>query len=390
MYRCLSQCRQIYAAQLDDLPPDARDVARRASVAGRRFQVGALPSLGTTDKGLEPLRRRELVTGPINETLLGDGFAYRHALLRDAGYASLARADRARLHVRLARWIEQAAGDRSAEVAEQIATHYAAALESVPALARYVDEGLDRAQTQRLAADWYERAGEAALSLAAHDAARQLLRSCIDLTPEQDFIGLARRWERLADATAFAADMTEGATAYQQAIDYYRLALADGRPPVALEGLARATASLTSVWYQQLRFDELRDLADKTLNELPDADPGSQSRLVVARARGAIGAGGSTPQVRKRYRAWRCLGKPDRRCPAHPRRATDTDVGHVRDGRCEAAMHGSTSRIARPSWATHTGQCQRSSTRPFIPSMTSRATRARQCARLANWPSHAA
>ena len=80
--------QQIYAAQLDDLPPDARRLARRASVAGRRFAVRALEPLGAARDGLEPLRRRELVNGPLNDPLLGDAFAYRHALLRDAGYAS--------------------------------------------------------------------------------------------------------------------------------------------------------------------------------------------------------------------------------------------------------------------------------------------------------------
>ena len=39
--------QSIYAAQLDDLPADARLIARRASVAGRRFPVRALEPLGT-------------------------------------------------------------------------------------------------------------------------------------------------------------------------------------------------------------------------------------------------------------------------------------------------------------------------------------------------------
>src|SRR4029079_15916164 len=104
--------QSIHAAQLDDLPADARLLARRASVAGRRFPVNALESLGV-EQGLEPLRRRDLIAGPLAEPVVGDAFAYRHALLRDAGYASLARAERARLHVRLARWLEGAAGERT-------------------------------------------------------------------------------------------------------------------------------------------------------------------------------------------------------------------------------------------------------------------------------------
>jgi class 3 adenylate cyclase/tetratricopeptide (TPR) repeat protein len=289
--------QQIYAAQLDDLPPDARRVARRASVAGRRFPVRALEPLEASNEGIEPLRRRELVSGPLSEPLLGDAFAYRHALLRDAGYASLARAERARLHTRLARWLEQAAGERSAEVAEQIAGHYAAAFESAPALAATIDDGLDRAEARRLAADWYERAGQAAFALSAHDAARQLLRRAIDLTPESMTLDLARRWERFADATAYAADMTEGATAYEKAIELYRSSLETERNASTIASLARATATLGNVWYQQLRFGESRDLADRMLTELTDADGGSRSRLLVARGMGALGAGGASPAI---------------------------------------------------------------------------------------------
>ncbi|MBA2644649.1 MAG: AAA family ATPase, partial [Solirubrobacterales bacterium] len=55
----------IYAAQLDDLPPDARMVARRGSVAGRRVPVSAFHSLDLDDhrQGLEVLRRRTFAFG---------------------------------------------------------------------------------------------------------------------------------------------------------------------------------------------------------------------------------------------------------------------------------------------------------------------------------------
>ena len=197
--------------------------------------------------------------------MVGDAFAYRHALLRDAGYASLARAERARLHVRLARWLEGAAGDRTDEVAEAIAGHYAAALESAPALAREVDEGLDRPTTQALAAGWFERAGTAALNVSAQDAARTLYRRAIDLTAEDDTLNAAHRWELLGDATAYAADMDEGGADFERAIDLYRQAVAaapdDAARAAAKSGLARAVAALGDVWYQQLRFAESRDLA---------------------------------------------------------------------------------------------------------------------------------
>ena len=205
----------------------------------------------------------------------------------------------------------------------------------------------------RLAADWYERAGQGTLALSAHDAARQLLRRSIALTPEDQRLEQARRWERLGDATAFAADMDEGAAAYQKAIDLYRAAMgaiergfnlganslegagqmmlkklaplaslspeaaaalersaremsagadelrAGGRElrdelGEARSGLARSTAALAGVWYGQLRFADAEKLAAETRSELADADDLSRARLLVAEAHGAIGARGPT------------------------------------------------------------------------------------------------
>jgi class 3 adenylate cyclase len=293
--------QSIYAAQLDDLPPAARLLARRASVAGRRFPVRALESLGAggdnataAGAGLDPLLRRDLVSGPLSEPVVGDAFAYRHALLRDAGYASLARAERARLHVRLARWLEQAAGMQADEIAESIAGHYAAALDSAPALAREIDGGMDRAAVQLLAGAWFERAGRAALGLSAHEAARVLLRRAIDLTAAEAHLERAQRWELLAEATAYAADMDEGAAAFEQAIELYRQAIgADGGDSdAARRGLARAVAALCDVMYQQLRFAAAGDLAAEVIGELGVPDDGSLSRLLYARAMGRQGAGG--------------------------------------------------------------------------------------------------
>ncbi len=345
--------QSIYAAQLDDLPPAARRLARRASVAGRRFPVAALEPLGAdADDGLQPLRRRALVVGPVEEPVWGVAFSYRHALLRDAGYASLARAERARLHVRLARWLEAAAGEHGDEVAEQIATHYSAALASAPALAREIDDGVDRDAVRRRAAHWFERAGQGSLALSAHDAARQLLRQSIDLTPDETAFDKARRWKRLGDATAFAADMDEGSAAYRKAMEFYRAAIAKAgggfdagsdallraadrmsrgaewlasiSPEGAAEmntgasqlraasnevqagqnelvyslaearsGLASTAAELANVMYQQLQFEEATAMAGSVIDEVgDDVEPGPMAELLHSRAKGALGAHG--------------------------------------------------------------------------------------------------
>ena len=92
---------------------------RRASVAGRQFPTAALEALGSDGhEGLDVLARRGIVGTPIADPVLGQSFVFRHALLRDVGYASLARAERAVLHVRMARWLEGRGRERPAEIAE--------------------------------------------------------------------------------------------------------------------------------------------------------------------------------------------------------------------------------------------------------------------------------
>src|SRR6185295_16443926 len=97
----------IYAGQLDDLPPAARTVARRAAVAGRRFPFAALEPLSVSEpaEGVATLVQRALVSEAVDDPILGSSHVYRHALLRDAGYASLARGERSTLHARFADWL---------------------------------------------------------------------------------------------------------------------------------------------------------------------------------------------------------------------------------------------------------------------------------------------
>jgi class 3 adenylate cyclase/tetratricopeptide (TPR) repeat protein len=270
----------MYSAQIDDLAPAARLAARRGAVAGRRFPFAALDPLGVpeAEAAVEVLRQRAMVAGPFDDSLLGAGYAYRHALLRDAGYASLALSERARLHVRLARWLEAVAGERSGEIAEVIANHYSAALESAPTLQQEIAEGLDRATATREAARWFERAAEAALAMAAHDAARALYRRALRLIPDDAVPDRARLLERLGSATAFASDMDEGGHALEESLRLYRSLFAEARG-----GLAKTLSSLGLVWNQQLRFKDASRLAEDGLETIRPGDDLETARLFYLR-----------------------------------------------------------------------------------------------------------
>jgi hypothetical protein len=286
----------IYAAQLDDLPNDARDVARKGSVAGRRFPVGALESLDAASSagpGIEVLARRALVAGPTVDPLVGRTYAYRHALLRDAGYASLSRSDRARLHVRLARWLESTVRPDQPQIAELIGVQYEQALESAPALSGELGEGLSRSDVASLAARWLEEAARWASGIAALEAARSLFARSLSLTPEGQPLVRARRLLALGEATSFGADMDEGLLRVQEAMAAFRaLMTASDAPPDQIEeardGYARAATLVGRVYGQQLRFHDMVELADRVLGEIGDRNDTATARMQVT---GALGRG---------------------------------------------------------------------------------------------------
>lgn len=259
----------IYAAQLDDLPAEARLLARRGSVAGRRLPTGALGALRVeSSEGLDALRRRALLAGPLHDPVTGEAYAYRHALLRDAGYASLARAERARLHLVMAGWLESVAGERVDMVAEAIAEHCASAFDSRPSLA--AEELPPRSTLAALAADWYERAAEAALRLAAHDAATRLFRRSIELSDGTAPIDLARRRRRLGEVLAASADLDAGIAELAAALD----ACPDDPPSLAASAYALARACM-----QQIRFADAERLTSETLSRLADEPDALRARL---------------------------------------------------------------------------------------------------------------
>ena len=120
--------KALLAARLEGLPEDERNVARRASVIGRSFEVAALGALDAArssdvNRSLLALVRKELLRPDRAELTVGDAFRFRHVLIRDAAYDALSKADRATLHERVAGWLERAAGDRLPEVQEILAFH---------------------------------------------------------------------------------------------------------------------------------------------------------------------------------------------------------------------------------------------------------------------------
>ena len=190
------------------------------------------------EAGLDTLVRRSLVSVATDDVLLGPSHSYRHALLRDAGYASLARAERARLHVRLADWLAERPEQSKPALAEVIGRHYAAALEGAPSLARDVG-GLERDEVRHRAGDWFETAARVALGFAAWASARDLAARALDLT-DAEGLDRARRLQLLGEATASAVGVDEALPLLEESLDVYRAAGID----TARDGMVAAACAL--------------------------------------------------------------------------------------------------------------------------------------------------
>jgi predicted ATPase/class 3 adenylate cyclase len=117
------------AARLERLPEGERTLLVRGSVEGALFHYGALRELSpelsesSLHRDLASLVRRDLIR-PDRPSISGDdAYRFRHILIRDAAYDSLAKTTRAELHERFAVWLERAAGSRIGEYEEIVGYH---------------------------------------------------------------------------------------------------------------------------------------------------------------------------------------------------------------------------------------------------------------------------
>ena len=285
----------IYAAQLDDLAPPARNAARRASVAGRRFPLDALPPLGVPDSGpaVDGLARRALVGEPREDAALGPTLRFRHALLRDTAYAGLSRADRSSLHHQLADWLAARPEDVVPSISEAVARHFAAALDNAPALATSVG-GRSRDEVRLEAAAWFERASVVAGGVAAWESAWALAERALELTPADEQLARARRLEQLARAS----EPTIGVTSAEESL---REALAIYREHGDREGIASAAYSIGRLLRAQTQFEVAVELANEVLGEIGEAEDAATTVLLLLRGLAKLNSWDDFEQAARDY-----------------------------------------------------------------------------------------
>ena len=155
-------------SRVDRLSPAARDAVRPASVLGTEFPLSLLAAVCATGEPLGPALD-ELRTRDLLHEVPGRGepvYRFRHALIQEATYNGLLRAERRLLHGRAAWALEAAAEGRTDEVAAVLGRHFAAAGEPDRAL-RY-----------------YEMAGDHATVSFANDEAISSFRSALEIAGE--------------------------------------------------------------------------------------------------------------------------------------------------------------------------------------------------------------
>lgn len=115
----------LLAARIDRLGEADRTLLQAAAAIGRRFDPGLLALVADqpeqTGAALRRLQAHEIVHREADSS----DYVFKHVLLRDAVYQSLASERRTELHLAIAGAIEQRNDGRIAEAAEILAYHYA-------------------------------------------------------------------------------------------------------------------------------------------------------------------------------------------------------------------------------------------------------------------------
>jgi class 3 adenylate cyclase/tetratricopeptide (TPR) repeat protein len=283
--------QSVIAARLDTLSPDAKSMLADAAVLGKVFWSGAVAEMGGRDPAdvidaLHELSRKELVRPARRSSIEGEAeHAFWHVLTRDVAYAQLPRASRASRHVAAATWIESKALDRTEDLADVLAYHYATALE----LARAAGQAEEATELEAPALRFLTLAGDRALGLNTAAALENFERA-VALTP----LGhdeRPRALARFAEAALQAGRTVEAAEALEESISSFR-------ERGDLAAAARAMGTLGNAYWDggDPRWAELAAEASALLEPLP---PGPEtvgaltelSRVETLQGRCEAGAG---------------------------------------------------------------------------------------------------
>jgi class 3 adenylate cyclase/tetratricopeptide (TPR) repeat protein len=214
---------RLVLSRVDRLSPAAREAIRAAAVLGAEFTAALLAAmLGTGPAALAPVLDELSASDLVHHEPHGAPreaartFRFRHALIQEATYVGLLRAERRDLHARAAAAVAAAYRDRLPEVAAVLGRHYASA-ENAERAVCYLEMAGDHA-TDAFANDEAVASFRAALAVerrpaeavrlhaklanvlwrtARHDEARDAFRQALRLAGSVDTLQRAHLYTRL-------------------------------------------------------------------------------------------------------------------------------------------------------------------------------------------------
>ncbi|HEY5053592.1 MAG TPA: AAA family ATPase [Solirubrobacterales bacterium] len=290
----------LLGARLDGLGARQRGVIQRASIAGKRFWWGALSQISPeTDRAhlsrnLGELVRRDFILADRSEFPGDEAFRFKHLLIRDAAYAQIPKAERARLHERFAAWLTEHTGAAIDPAAELVAFHLEQAI-------RYRAElgapDADDDALSRRASSIYAEAGLAAFDRNDMVEATRLLGRAASLLQPDDVRRIGLEF-RLAKALQQHGDHEQALALVDHALerarrsgdvalvergalwrrDVLQLQGSGGREGELravirffeissdLEGMALAWQHLSYLWIDRSRFGEALKAVQKSLD----------------------------------------------------------------------------------------------------------------------------
>jgi class 3 adenylate cyclase len=254
----------VIAARIDLLERADKTVLQQAAVIGRVFDPEALAVLG--DDGQLGRRLRALVDRDMVIALPAGGHAFKHALIRDVAYESLARAERGRLHLALARHLDATGASR-----HLVAGHLATAVE------------LGRLEARADAVAGLLAAAAEARSVHAHGSAMRHAARALELAAGDREQALAH--EAVGDAHWMAEQPADAWAAYGRGL---HLADSAGLDRSTMARLRWKYADLPTRWGAGKGRADLDEVARQIELGLDDAraadEPEREARLLISRA----------------------------------------------------------------------------------------------------------
>lgn len=116
--------QSLLTARVDRLAPQDRALLQAAAVIGRRFDPALLAVVADDGVDIDTRLAAMQALDLVHPEGRSGGYAFKHALVRDALYQSLLKGPRAAFHLKIAKEIERRSGNRLVEVVEMLAHHY--------------------------------------------------------------------------------------------------------------------------------------------------------------------------------------------------------------------------------------------------------------------------